>query len=255
MTLTPNIIFDLDPENGNEAASKMDVVRFAVAPIDVLTGRIVSKNIRAFVSVEVDAGQLLNLPDKPIRNLSGMLVFVNMPENYTKFQVHLNAENSGYFDPEPMEFLPLIPSSDFDEEKNPRLDVPLFPRPGFSFDEFVTLISGVVIRDSDKVESAKVSLLIKPEPGPIFETRTDKLGAFVLPLNLTRDIDMEDEKIEVDFKIETRDANDQWQVEFEKTDIVIVPNERGVFTKPINLTVADPGHTELFYKQEESDDR
>jgi hypothetical protein len=86
-----------------------DKVLVAVAPIDAFTGRIVQQNVDA--SIE-------GLPDRPIRNLSGLLVFlkpkpsaegdeadatVTRP-NQEKYRIRVTAEAAGYFDPDPVEF-------------------------------------------------------------------------------------------------------------------------------------------------------
>ena len=134
-------------------------VIFAVAPIDAISGRIVRSNISVSITVESEAAEStpLLLPDKPIRNLSGLLVFVkkrndSVLPNHSKYRVHIKARTAGYFDPDPIDFTPPEPDDSFDTKHSLCLDVPLFHRPEFSFPGEVTLVSGIVVRGTDRVE-------------------------------------------------------------------------------------------------------
>lgn len=247
--------FDDDP-------LKDDVVTFAVAPIDALTGRIVPRNITVSVTVagETAESEALKLLDKPIRNLSDLLVFINL-DKHPKYRVHLKARAAGYFDPDPVEFTPLEPLER--DAKNAlelkdllRIDFTLFPRPDFAFNEEATLISSVIIRGEEKVQGARISVIVSPpavmmgnpRPPQAFETRSDERGAFTLALRLPAFTETEEDangedgadkgvpvKFRVKFRIETRTGDGEWKPDLEK-DIAIIEGRRHVFKTPINIT-------------------
>ncbi len=233
-----------------------DVVTCSVAPIDAFTGRIVQRNVTASVTVagETAESEVLKLPDKPIRNLSGLLVFINLPD-HPKYRVHVKARAAGYFDPEPADFTPPEPDDDSDPKDRLRLDFPLFPRPDFAFTEEVTLVSGVVVRGTEGVEGARISVIV-PAPAlgignrrqpQVFETRSDERGAFALALRLPAFSengeggdaeDGSDKGVPVKFKIETRGSDDEWILDLE-WEIQIIEGRRHVFRSPIDLDNPD----------------
>ncbi len=235
-----------------------DVVTCAVAPIDALTGRIVQRKVTASVTVagETAESETLKLPDKPIRNLSGLLVFINLPD-HPKYQVHVKARAAGYFDPEPADFTPPEPDDDSDPKDRLRLDFPLFPRPDFAFTDEVTLVSGVIVRGTEGVEEARI-LVIVPTPSigmgnppqpQVFETRSDERGAFALALRLpafsengesSDGEDGSDKGVPVKFRIDTKNINGEWVLALE-TDkgMKITEGRRHVFKSPLDLDNPD----------------
>jgi hypothetical protein len=232
-----------------EDDSPEDVINFAVAPIDALTGRIVQRNISVTVVVpgSPEESEELMLPDKPVRNLSGMLVFINLP-THTKYRVSVFAKAAGYFDPDPIEFTPPEPDDPSDPRDRLRLDFLLFPLPDFDFIDEATVISGVVVRGEEKVEGAKISVEVIPPAlmrmrnkgtPKVFETRTDVRGAFALALMLPSffgngvDRDGTGNRVPVKFRIETK-ADGKWNLELE-LERNIVEGRRHVFKKMIDL--------------------
>lgn len=155
-----------------ESNPLIDNVVFALAPINAFTGRVVAKEVKARID---------GLTNKPIRNLSGLLVFVNLPAQVS-YQVHMTASDAGYLDPEVVTVtLPLA---------NLRVDVPLYRQPSATFDPDSTIVAGKVVRAGQDVPGARVwaelpgsvSILIPPPVLQPFETRSDGRGAFALPL-------------------------------------------------------------------------
>lgn len=146
---------------------RIDRVVFALVPYDAFTGRIVTGGVEASVD---------GLPDKPIRNRSGMLVFVNLPSQPT-YDYRISAGRAGYFDPDgqPLSF------HSGDDRKCP---IPLLRRPEADFGEAATLVRGVVHRAAVPVAGARISLDPLEAGAASFETRSGAGGAFALPLRL-----------------------------------------------------------------------
>ena len=220
------IYFDDDP--------KLDTVSLAVVPMDAFSGRLVTSGVKASV-----VGQLA----RPIRNLSGQLVFINLPEEDT-YRVKIDPSDAGYFVPSESEF---PDPADPDAEKSRRHLVRLIRRPDFPFDGTTTLIRGVVLRDEEPVEAARIWLdpLVKPAlPGPDgipkpaprpFETLSGNRGAFALPLtipnvnNALADVDIENGVIKRTLHLQ--EGDDAVDLEIEITD-----GKAHIFQKPIDLT-------------------
>lgn len=249
--ITRKIIgFEIDPPE--------DIVIFAVAPIDAVTGRIVRFNITASVTVEGGTVPLtsLQLPDKPIRNRSGLLVFVRQKNSpvYPKYRIRVKAKAAGYFDPEPIDFIPPQPGDVFIPKVRLRVDFQLFPRPDSLFQDEATLVSGVVVRGAKSVEGARISAKV-PATGigngnafKTFETRSDERGAFVLVLRIPEFAgnegndginDLSGKGIAVEFKIETRGGNDEWQLDSEMKDLKVIESRRHVFKSSIDMEKHD----------------
>lgn len=179
-----HIYFDDNPS--------IDKVVVAVAPIDAFTGRIVSSGVKARIE---------GLLDRPRRNLSGMLVFVNLPSRPV-YRVIVSAEKAGYFDPGPTNFVP-PPDDDPDFANKRRLDVPLYRLPSVVADMEATTVAGLLVRIAqpspgepvrEPVPGARVwadlpASTLPPNAGSLkpFETRTDERGAFALWLRLPAD--------------------------------------------------------------------
>jgi hypothetical protein len=147
---------------------RIDRVVFAVVPFDAFTGRIVDRGVEASVD---------GLPDKPIRNRSGQLVFVNLPPQ-AAYSYRVSAANAGYFDPEgqPLSFDPAA-----DDRRRP---IALLRRPEGDYGDATTLVRGVVHRAGAPVVGAAIALDPLEAGAPPFETRSGAGGAFALPLRL-----------------------------------------------------------------------
>ena len=128
-----DIRFDSDPA--------LDNVAFAVAPIDAFTGRIVASAVTAHIK---------DLPHHPIRNLSGMLVFVNLPTQ-PSYRVEVSPEKAGYFNPGEQTWP--VPG-DLAGTTNKRLIVPLFQQPTAGVDTEATTVAGVIVRGGQPVVDA-----------------------------------------------------------------------------------------------------
>jgi hypothetical protein len=155
---------------------RIDSVTFAVIPFDNFSGRVVASGVKA----EVDG-----LFDRPIRNLSGHLVFVNLPQQ-AAYAVTIDASDAGYFSPVNATF---PPNSDPSTAAARRLTVPLIRRPDFPYAEATTLIRGVVARGSGSGAVPVAGASIQAGPillDPRFETKSDERGAFALPLTRRR---------------------------------------------------------------------
>lgn len=162
----------------------IDHVIVAVAPIDAFTGRIITTGISA---------SLKGLPNRPVRNRSGMLVFVRkngIPEQ-ARYEIEVNAEKAGYFNPDtPILYSP--PATDNSNRANkPQIDVPLMRRPTSAIDTDATTVAGVVVRAAQPVAGATVfaelpTSMLPPGGATLapFETRSDERGAFALMLRL-----------------------------------------------------------------------
>jgi hypothetical protein len=145
----------------------VDTVTFAITPIDAFSGMLV----RAGVKAEVDG-----LPNRPIKNLSGHLVFINLPAS-PKYTGTVNAREAGYFWPEPFDF---VPSATADKRRK----VLLYPRPEFAYPPETTLIRGVVVLGTAPNAPAVANARIYTDV-PSFETRSDTRGSFALALTLS----------------------------------------------------------------------
>jgi hypothetical protein len=217
---------------------RIDRVALAVVPMDAFSGRLVTSRVK--VSVQ---GQLA----RPIKSLSGQLVFINLPAE-EKYRVNVDPSEAGYFSPPESEF---PDPDDPDAKVKKRHLVKLIRRPEFPFEGTTTLIRGVVVRGREParapVDAARIWLdpLVKSEkPGenatskPIplpFETRSDARGAFALPLTIPH---VNDSRITVDVvkgtikrTLHLQEGDDKVDLEIEITD-----GKSHSFKQPIDLT-------------------
>jgi len=151
----------------------VDQVTFAVAPFDAFTGRVISEGVKASV---------LGLPDRPIRNRSGLLVFVNLPDQ-PQYDFTVRGSAAGYFDPPQQSFIPPA-ANDPNRFKLRRRSVALMPLPDSHFPEAVTVVRGVVVRGAQPVSDASIALDSLSAAGTGFATKTTTSGAFALPLRM-----------------------------------------------------------------------
>jgi hypothetical protein len=219
------IYFDDDP--------RLDRISLAVMPMDAFSGRPVTSGVKASV-----VGQFA----RPIKNLSGQLVFINLPDGDT-YRVNVDPSDAGYFAPPQSEF---PDPADPDAGKNRRHLVRLIRRPDFPFEGTTTLLRGVVMRGKEPVEAARIWLdaLVKPgkpapdgtaKPAPrAFETRSGDRGAFALPLTIPHlndplaDVDLVNGTIKRTLHLQ--DGDDRVDLEIDITD-----GKSHIFTKPIDL--------------------
>lgn len=153
---------------------RIDKVTFAVVPFDSFSGRVVGSGVKASVD---------GLLDQPIRNLSGLLVFINLPQQ-DAYGVTVDASEADYFSPVHATF----PSNDNPAETR-RLMAPLMRLPSFPYAEATTLIRGVVQRGSGPGAVPVRNASIRAGPimlNPRFRTASDERGAFALPLSIRR---------------------------------------------------------------------
>jgi len=166
MTVRPAIHFDEPPPTPDE-------VTLAVLPINGVTGEIVGYGVKARVD---------GLPDQPIVNGSGMLVFINLPSppNPPEYLVEVDATEAGFFGPETREFEPPAANA-ADAETKRRVPVLLKPRPEYPFPSGTTLVRGVLVRGTAIVSRAKISAQ-PPLSNTRFEALSDERGTFALAI-------------------------------------------------------------------------
>lgn len=150
---------------------RIDRVTLAVAPVDAVTGTLVRGSVTAHIA---------GLPDQPIVNASGLLVFVNLPDRL-HYDVELDARRAGFPFVEHLTFTPPAPGN-----KDPaarRRDVLLTPGPDYPFPPATTLIRGVVVRGAAPVAGASIGTA-PAGGGAVSTVRSVANGAFALPLRL-----------------------------------------------------------------------
>jgi hypothetical protein len=220
-----------------------DEVLVAVAPIDSFTGRIV----QGHVDVHIEG-----LYQRPIRNFSGMLVFLKpkttradgeetSPQtDQEKYEISVTAEAAGYFDPDPAVFEPPVSDDGSDSTIQRRVDVPLLRLPSFPVPEETTLVSGVIVRGDEPLTGARIWVELpaglvprgSASPKP-FETRSYRRGAFALALRVPAWEENMDSTVKVVLHVE--EGADHRQFE-----LYVQENRRHVFQKPIDITGSNP---------------
>lgn len=171
----------------DDTQRQMDEVIVAVAPFDAFTGLPVRSDLEV---------HLEGWPYGPIRNLSGMFVFIRSntrpePPPRAEYQVVVSARGAGYFDPQAVGFVP-VPSNDPDVASKRKLAIPLYRRPSAAADlDDTTLVAGVIRNGEEPLVDARISAQLPPDtlppgepPHQPFETRSDERGTFMLPLRL-----------------------------------------------------------------------
>jgi len=156
------ILFDSNP--------RIDRISLAVGAVDSVTGAL----IRSGVGARIDG-----LMDRPIVNASGLLVFVNLPDQ-PHYDVEVDARRAGYPFVERFAFTP--PAAGDTDPASRRRDVLLAPGPDYPFAPGTTLVRGVVTRGSAPVEQA--SIAAAPAGGAGSATRSVASGAFALAVRL-----------------------------------------------------------------------
>lgn len=171
MIRTRHIYFDAPPP-------RADAVTFAVIPIDGVTGAIVASGV---------AAKLKGLPDRPVVNRSGMLVFINLPD--PPFEIEIDATEAGFFGPTTLVHPPAGPP-DLDPERGRRIEVLLEPRPDYPFPPATTLIRGVVLRGGAAEEGATIAATPQGDSAT-FTGHSNGRGAFAVALRLPPPLDFD----------------------------------------------------------------
>lgn len=163
MSGTAPILFD--------TPSRIDRVSLAIGAVDAVTGTLVRDGVSA---------RITGLMDRPIVNASGMLVFINLPDQ-PQYDVEVDGRRAGFPFIERFVFEP--PPAGSNDSAALRRDVVLSPGPDYPFAAGTTLVRGVVTRGSAPVDSASISAA-PAAGGAGFATRSIANGAFALALRL-----------------------------------------------------------------------
>ena len=148
----------------------VDRVIFAIRPIDSFT--------RGTVLGPVEA-RIKALGVRARRNLSGLLVFVNLEER-PAYDVRIEARAAGYFDVD----IPVPRPADDASDAQRLQPVELQPLPTAPFTHETTLVRGVVVRAGAAIADVGIEALEQGLVDPVFRSRSDPRGAFILPLRL-----------------------------------------------------------------------
>ena len=168
-----------------------DDVVLAVTAVDAFNGRIIADGIKMYIEKQIGGG-FKRFPVKPVRNASGVQVFLNRrnqaplgsppPLPAPPYHIVIDAREAGYFSPPPTPIAAL--------PNDRRLLVRLHRRPDSTLDAATTSISGLVVRGAARVGGALVKSVFtaglppnSPQPES-FETFSDERGAFSLRMRL-----------------------------------------------------------------------
>lgn len=209
------ILFDTPP--------RIDRVTLAIGAVDAVTGLLVRDGVSARIS---------GLMDQPIVNASGMLVFINLPDQ-PHYDVEVDGRRAGFPFVERFAFTP--PAAGDNDPAARRRDVMLAPGPDYRFAPGTTLVRGVVTRGSAPVASASISAA-PAAGGASFATRSIANGAFALAVRLPP-IGTHEAEAPVAFTIAVSEGGDS------RSFVRPLANGRGhSFVEPIDLAgTNDPG--------------
>jgi hypothetical protein len=163
MSRVSTILFDSNP--------RIDRVTLAVGAVDAVTGGLIRDGVGA---------RIAGLKDRPIVNSSGLLVFINLPDQ-PHYDVEVDGRRAGFPFVERFVFTPPAAANKSPAER--RRDVLLTPGPDYPFAPGTTLVRGVVVRGSSPVGGASISAA-PVAGGASFATRSIANGAFALALRL-----------------------------------------------------------------------
>lgn len=155
------IPFDVSP--------RVDRVTLAIGAVDAVTGALIRSGVSA---------RVFGLVDQPIVNASGLLVFINLPDQ-ALYDVEVDGRRGGFPFVERFSFTP--PAASNKDPSARRRDVLLAPGPDYPFTPGTTLVRGVVTRFASPVAGALISAG-SSGGGAIFATRSAANGAFALAL-------------------------------------------------------------------------
>ncbi len=174
----------------DNVAQPQDLVNFAVMAIDSFTGEVISEGVKVELLDQNNANK--PLPFLPRENLSGMRVFVNLP-NQAFYRIRLSAKDAGYFDPAIFDHIPPAANDPLLIQKR-RVEFYLHRRAEHAVNLQATVVAGVIERNGSAVENAEINAEIPPAlvppallPLSPFVTRSDERGAFAIPLRLPED--------------------------------------------------------------------
>jgi hypothetical protein len=215
MTRATNILFDDPP--------RIDRVTLAIGAVDAVTGTLIRNGVGA---------RIVGLMDEPIINASGMLVFINLPDQ-AQYDVEVDGRPAGFPFVERFAFTP--PAAGNTNPAGRRRDVLLAPGPDYPFAPGTTLVRGVVTRGSAPIAGASISAA-PAAGGASFTTRSTANGAFALPLRLPP-IGTHEAEAPVPVAIDVSEGGDA------RSFVRSLANGRGhSFLEPIDLTGSnDPG--------------
>jgi hypothetical protein len=208
---------------GFDEPPHLDEVIFALEPLDAFDGRLVTGPLRTHID---------GLPDRPRRNLRGLLVFLNLPARPT-YDVIIEAAAAGYFD---ARLTVPRPASDA-RSPDRRKPIALFRRPTFQFEAETTLVRGSVVRDGTLVRDVEVEAKAVPARAgvPGFATITDQRGVFALPLRLPKSAVDASGPPRARFEFLFRDSGSEHRLER-----LVEDGRAYVFGLPIDLGQDDP---------------
>ena len=149
---------------------RIDRVSLTIAPLDFVSGALVRSGVSARVA---------GLANRPTVNVSGMLVFVNLPD-LPAYDVEVDGRRAGFPFVERFRFTP-PPAGTLDPASR-RRDALLLPGPDYPFPPGTTLVRGVVTRGAAPATDA--SITAAGADYPVFATRSIANGAFALALRL-----------------------------------------------------------------------
>ena len=245
----------------------IDEVIVAIAAIDSFTGRIVPLDpgdIELIDPGDNDANGI-RLMKRPIRNLSGRVVFTRstrivdgegkdvIEEEKPAYKIKIKAQKAGYFDPPTRLFNPPAPN-DPDAIAKRKINISLHRLPSFSVPAETTIIAGVLHKLGIPFSGESIFAHLPPEilpPGvgalDPFETKSDERGAFSLALRLPSEARTSEEDMKFVFGNEGgREIKIPINIkEGERFKAVIKEGKRHSFSEPIELTSDNQPHLKL----------
>lgn len=202
---------------------RMDRVTLAIGAVDAVTGRLIRDGV---------AARITGLKDRPVFNASGMLVFINLPDQ-PRYDVEVDGRRAGFPFLERFAFTP--PAAGNKDPAARRRDVLLWPGPDYPFAPGTTLIRGVVTRSSAPVAGASISAA-PAAGGASFATRSIANGAFALAVRLPP-LGTQEAQAPVPFTITVSEGGDA-----RRFVRALADSRSHSFLEPIDLTGSnDPG--------------
>ncbi len=183
----------------------------AVVPLDAFTGRIVTAGVRATISRVHRVGardRIEPLGREPIRNLSGMLVFLSETDELDPsltFEIRVDPSEAGYLLPDVMRYSPPA-ANDPAWADRLRVVVPLSRRADAPEPDGATMVRGTVISRSPGNRTIPVSgarIDVSASAGQAFATFTDGRGEFAVPVRVPGSVD--DDAIPVGTTVQIRE--------------------------------------------------
>ena len=165
-------------EQGSLEQERIDVVSLAISPVHALTRAMVREAMDVTVYGQVD-GRRQKLSDRPVRNLQGQVVFINLPE-LDAYEVNIEASAAGFFNVASRRLV----VREAGEDVTLHHPITLHPLPHPPFPEGATTLGGVVIGagSGDPIAGATITVRLRgPLMGPWdVRSMTDALGRFAV---------------------------------------------------------------------------